>query len=261
MSLENQKQRIINRKAFNKDNHAGGMWKVAYADFVTAMMTFFMLMWILNSSTKERLEGIAKFFTPEAKSKTQEEVKKLNQDDYLYTPSFEQGISQQEKDFFAKIMISIKNNEKINNLDNVMLDITNEGLRIQIIDSDKRPMFKPGTDNLQPYIESLLVSIAEIIKPIQNYISVVGNTASIRNSNSIDLWGLSINRANKIRIFLSQYLGNDRIVKISGQADKNLFDDKSPYGNQNIRIEIILLSKDLVNKNKSPIPKGSLFNR
>jgi hypothetical protein len=56
-------------------------------------------------------------------------------------------------------------------------------------------------------------------------------------------------------------LGNDRIVKISGQADKNLFDDENPYGNQNIRIEIILLSKDLVNKNKSLIPKGSLFNR
>ena len=189
------------------------------------------------------------------------EVKKLNEDNYLYSTSSAQGISQQERDFFMKIMSSIKNNEKINGFDNVMLDITNEGLRIQIMDSDKRPMFKPGTDALQPYVESLLVSIAEVVKPIQNYISVVGNTASIRNANSVDLWGLSINRANKIRIFLSQYLGNDRIVKISGQADKSLFDDENPYGNQNIRIEIILLSKDLVNKNKSPIPRGSLFNR
>jgi chemotaxis protein MotB len=264
--------------------HHGGAWKVAYADFVTAMMAFFLLLWLISVSDKATLQGVAQYFTPTesisdkaglgfdggADANLEEGIGAPNaaSSSLIYgSPSkghrvdsarLPSNMSDVEKDHFISIMNSIQQNSELQKYsDNLHVDITNEGLRIQIMDSDNRPMFKPNTSELQPYMERIINVIGRMVDSQPNYISISGHTATVKSgkSSGIDFWGISSQRANEVRKYMGKKLINrNQVVKILGKADREPFDPKDPYGVKNIRVGITLLNNESVSAFHKSIP-------
>lgn len=235
--------------------HQGGMWKIAYADFITAMMVLFLLLWILGVTPKESLQGVADHFSKHillgngALSGSQSQkafgvvdeadqsaasISEIDKTNILNTLMAEAQSADQSK--YAQIVKDLQTN--------MAIDVTPEGLKLQIMETDGRPMFKPGTDELQAYVEQLLNIISKVINKMPNPVSITGHTASLRDpsSTNIDLWNLSILRANKAREYLSQKIHPRKIVQVSGKADMEPADKSNPYGAKNIRISIVLLN-------------------
>ena len=186
--MSDDKRPIIIKKV-KKGGHAahhGGAWKIAYADFVTAMMAFFLLMWLLNSSTKEQLEGISEYFTPtvgvegnpvkrpgELESQVsvdkhpiegsviaspQQEIDAPNN---IEQQNFSNALSELQK------IISSEADDELSK--RILVDMTPEGLRIQIFDDENRPLFKPDTNELQEYTKKLIDNISMVIKVLPNF--------------------------------------------------------------------------------------------
>lgn len=260
-------------------------WKVAYADFVTAMMAFFLLLWLVSISSRDTLKGIAEYFTPTesvsnkaglgfdgganpnmdksiasqsaaSSSLIYGSPSKGHRVDSARMPS---NMSDVEKDHFVSIMNSIEQNSELKNYsDNLSIDITNEGLRIQITDSDNRPMFKPNTAELEPYMEKIVTVIGKIVANQPNYISISGHTASIKDPNSankLDFWEISADRANEVRKnMMKQLIDKKQVVKIIGRADREPYDAKDPYGVKNIRVGITLLNDASISNYQKAAP-------
>lgn len=289
-SKNNQHITIIKKvKKFHGGGHHGGAWKVAYADFVTAMMAFFLLLWLLSVSSEKTLKGISEYFTP---TEAISDKSGLGFDGGT-NPNLQDGVgtthtaassliygspskghrvdearesssmSDVEKDHFLSLAKSLENNPEIQKFaDNIHIDVTNEGLRIQITDSDNRPMFKPNTAELQSYMKSILKVIGSIVKDQPNYISISGHTASLKNpatASDVDFWQISSDRANEVRNFLTENSINDsQVVKIIGRSDREPFDSKDPYGVTNIRVAITLLNEKSVSSYEKSVPDKGL---
>ncbi len=289
--MAKKKKNIIIKKIkkVSGGGHHGGAWKVAYADFVTAMMAFFLLLWLLSVSSEPTLQGVAEYFTPTeaisdkaglgfdggseaniedgnaTKSQTASSLiygapTKAHRIDAANKPS---NIADSDQDNLLTIMNNISNDPLVQHYsDNISMDMTSEGLRIQIMDSENRPVFKPNTAMLQPYMETLLKVIGKMIKNQPNYISVSGHTASVRNyeeEDGIDTWELSTERANRVRKFLSgKILQEYQIIRIVGRADKEPFNPADPYGPKNIRVAITLLNADAISVHERAIPADEL---
>jgi len=267
--------------------HHGGMWKVAYADFVTAMMAFFLLMWLIGATPKENLQGIAKYFTPTVSRRQDKGLgfdggADPNIQEGVYAPhssstsliygsplngphmvqaELNRQIVDSEKRSFINIMNNIQKRISTEIADNIVMDVTAEGLRIQVMDSDNRPMFKAGTDEMQPYMAKILTMLGDLLKSQPNYISICGHTASFKDpaaAGDIDYWRLSVLRANKVRAFLSNLIKPDQVVRLLGKADKEPFDVRDPYGAKNIRITITLLTNSYVGKSQQVAPTSIL---
>jgi len=282
---KNQTIIIKKVKKVQGGGHHGGAWKVAYADFVTAMMAFFLLMWLVAVSSQTTLKGIAEYFTPtEAISDkaglgfdggTDANMKEGVANSFAASSSLVYGspskghridaasnpdnMSQVEKDHFMSVMNSIQQSAELQNYaDNIQIDVTNEGLRIQIMDSDNRPIFKPNTAELQPYMKKIIDIIGRMIKDQPDYISVSGHAASIKDksqSSGLDLWLLSTNRANEVRKYLTHDLINDKqVAKVIGKSDREPFDPKDPYGAKNIRVGITLLNDHSISEYQKALP-------
>jgi chemotaxis protein MotB len=290
MSANNKNIIIVKKVKKGHAGHHGGMWKVAYADFVTAMMAFFLLMWLIGATPKENLDGIAKYFTP---TNARRQDKGLGFDggadpniqEGVYSPNsaasslvygspingphmvqaeLNRQIVDSEKRSFVNIMNSIQRKLSTEIADHVVFDISPEGIRIQIMDSDNRPMFKSGTDEMQPYMIKILSILGESLKNQPNHISISGHTATSKNpivTSDVDYWKLSALRANKVRGFLSDTLKPDQVIRIIGKADKEPFDHRDPYGTKNIRIAITLLTNKQVDKGQQVAPDSVLQGR
>jgi chemotaxis protein MotB len=275
-------RKIKKIQAYKKQS---GSWKVAYADFVTAMMAFFLLLWLLSVSSESTVEGVAKYFTPmESISDkaglgfdggTETNIEKGIGAENAASSSLIYGspskghrvdparkssnMTDVEKEHFISIMNSIDQNSDLKAYsDNLQMDITNEGLRIQIIDSDNRPMFKPNTSELEPYMEKIISVIGKIVSTQPTYVYISGHTSSIKDgniSNTLDLWKISSDRANEVRKFMVKKLVDKKqVVKIIGRADREPFDYKNPYSVQNIRVGITLLNEDSISDYQKSIP-------
>ncbi len=283
--MAKQQQIIIKKiKKVQGGGHHGGAWKVAYADFVTAMMAFFLLLWLISVSDKATLQGVAQYFTPtesisdkaglgfdggadaniekgagapnEASSSLiYGSPSKGHRVDSARMPS---NMSDIERDHFISIMNSIQQSSELKSFaDNIQIDITNEGLRIQIMDSDNRPMFKPNTAELQPYMEKIVTIIAKMVSTQPNYISISGHTASVKagSDTGIDFWNISSSRANEVRKFMTQKLiDKGQVVKIIGLSDREPFDPKDPFGIKNIRVGITLLNEASITAYQRSVP-------
>jgi len=265
-----------------------GMWKVAYADFITAMMAFFLLMWLLSITSDETLKGVAKYFTPTSSvgdkaglgfdggldaniedgigaphsasssliyGSPSKNYRKINDKHNVNTNA--------EKQQFLAIINNMRKNPELQDLsDNINIDVSDDGLRIQIMDSDNRPMFKPNTYELQPYMSRILTIVGKMIKDQPNYIAISGHTASIEGNNgklrNIDSWNISSQRANEVRKFLATNLINDnQVVKIVGMANREPFDIKDQYSVKNIRVSITLLNNALLSPFQQSAPSNS----
>ena len=263
--------------------HHGGAWKVAYADFVTAMMAFFLLLWLLNVTTKEQKEGIAEYFDPNPRitlsesgaggmlggltvspdgamvsdvqqmAERQETNPSMQQQD-ISDEQLREEIKKREEENFKKaeaaIEQAVKDNPQLKELQkNLRMDMTPEGLRIQIIDSDGQPMFPSGSAQMYPRTETLLSKLADVIRKMPNEISVRGHTDGIPYSkgNAYGNWELSADRANASRrVLVRAGVPEDKVNNVLGKADRDHLIPEKPNDAQNRRISIILLRQELV---------------
>ena len=267
---------IIKKIKKGGHGHHGGAWKVAYADFVTAMMAFFLLLWLIASTSEETKEGIADYFTPTIGLKdeigigfeggvkpesdgtekddttpvgivfgappTGEIVKSPDQlsDDYkVETQVFEKVENQVEKLFEEELGAFKKN---------LLIDQTPEGLRIQVVDQDKLSMFKPGSAELQPFAKMILRKLAPIIQSLPNRMSVSGHTDSVGYGANAKYsnWELSADRANATRRYLVQSeVDQKKFAVVQGKADRDPLLPHDPTAERNRRISLVLLRKHL----------------
>ena len=282
---------VIKKVKKGGHGHHGGAWKVAYADFVTAMMAFFLLLWLLSSAPKETLKGIADFFTPTIGLKdqkgigveggqsaaTKEGTKKSdgasqsvvfgsttsgaivkNPDNRVAAPeeSDAQNFSHVEHDLYKAIE---KNPELSSFKDSILIEQTPEGLKIELLDQQQKPMFLPGTSQLQPYTEVILKKVAAVIRYLPNYVSIAGHTNSDRfSTEKSDNWSLSSDRANVTRRFLvdNKLMDYDQITRVVGKADQEPLDTQHPEAARNMRIELLLLRQNILPFQKKSAPEN-----
>jgi len=284
---------IIKKVKKGGHGHHGGAWKVAYADFVTAMMAFFLLMWLLASTPQEKLTGIADFFAPtvglrdskgigvdggsapDAKDGTNKS-KNASQDQVVFSAETSGAIvkdpdhrvkapeenddvnfSHTQHDLYKAIE---KSPDLQDFKDSIKIEATPEGLKVELLDKKDKPMFYPGTSKLEPYMEMILRKVSTIIKFLPNYISISGHTNSARfnESNTIDNWTLSSDRANVTRHFLvdNHLIDYDQITRIVGKADQEPLDFEHPENISNMRVELLLMRQSLVPFQKKSAPEN-----
>ncbi|OGT21968.1 MAG: hypothetical protein A2V90_06385 [Gammaproteobacteria bacterium RBG_16_57_12] len=260
---------IIKRIKKGGHAHHGGSWKVAYADFVTAMMAFFLLMWLLTAATPDQKLAIAGYFSnPSAVAGSGgQSTSLINMGSSLDlmnvglgkapTPDFksEEEIRKRaeaiERDRLANLESVLKqqiddDKELSQHKDQVMIEITDEGLRIQIIDKENRPMFDLGSAVLKPFASRLLRDIATVINKLPNTISLAGHTDATPygTTNGYTNWELSSDRANASRRELVQGgIEANKIVRVEGlAATKPLLPD-DPDNPANRRITILVMKR------------------
>lgn len=285
---------IIKKVKKYEGGHHGGAWKVAYADFVTAMMAFFLLLWLLNVTTDEAKNAIANYFDPthpelsEAVSgsggvlggltvSTEGAMAQMTQpvtsdrasgatrtavkagQTGTDNPDFsEDELAQLEKEFRQEeekrfeeakkeIEEAIQGDPELAELmKNVMIDVTPEGLRIQIIDQEGRPMFPSGSAEMYDYTRKLMGKVADAILKMPNDISVRGHTDSYQYASGAKYtnWELSADRANSTRrILLASNIPETRLANVMGKADREHLVPEKPLDAKNRRISIILLKE------------------
>jgi chemotaxis protein MotB len=298
---------IIKRIKKGDHAHHGGAWKVAYADFVTAMMAFFLLMWLINTTTPEQKRGIADYFAPQSIAQTvsgsggvlggkvmgQESARaggavsvfqnnsppaKANSshsaqngasqggaaasqgaanDDKAANPDADTTNSSTQDGDFAHaaeaIHQAIKDNPDIAALSaQVVMDRAPDGLRIQLVDQDGRPMFQQGTAVPMPYTRTLLQAVAKVIDRLPNRLSIAGHTEAKQfSSGGTTNWELSAARANVGRqILTAAGLDSDRIYEVAGKAGAEPLLPEDPNASANRRLSIVLL------REAPPVPLG-----
>ncbi len=267
---------IKKKKNRSEESSHAGMWKVAYADFITAMMCFFLLMWLISTTPTDKLEGIAKYFatknskfsgtgTEDGKEKAiapKSQPKQLLQSksgEQVFDSDKANLLSAEEKQSFVNTMNDIRKDKVLQEFsENIIWDITSEGLRIQITDTNNRPMFKPNTSELAPYMMEILNAVGRMISAYPNYIAIAGHTASVMQNDqitgNIDYWGLSALRANEVRKFLSSTLKDGQVIRIIGKSDTEPMNPRDPFNSQNARISITLLGETSVSKYQQSVP-------
>lgn len=314
--MDSDKKQPIIIKKIKKSGHGahhGGSWKIAYADFVTAMMAFFLLMWLINVTSEEQRRGIANFFDPiasgskmsgnqgvmggtsikekdgtlstsnsritikpapltekghggqaagDSKNKeddahqfagmTEEEKQKIIaqqdiQSKLVATKTYKN--KEEEENSFKGISDQVKQAiESIPELkelkNNVNIEETKEGLRINIIDQNNQSMFPSGSSRMYKQMQQILTQVARAIKDVPNKIDISGHTDSVPyTSNSLfSNWELSAERANATRRVLAESgISDTRFDSVIGKADRDPFDAENPKSASNRRISITLL--------------------
>lgn len=315
-------------KKSNHEGHHGGSWKVAYADFVTAMMAFFLMMWLLNATSEQQRRGISNYFGPVGEGigaggtggllggsalETKGNFNSTKPDSNVNTNHLKNEMTADEdedeedgnKDFLgdepsnSKMQMKAENQKKedikpqelvkaqaivqkyesqiftqathellqaiqeipeLKELaENLIIDQTPEGLRIQIVDQQRYSMFPRGSFEMYPHTKTLVALVAKVIKKLPNKISITGHTDSFQFSNDkkYSNWELSADRANATRReFLDQGIPQDRMIYVVGKADTEPLVPQDKADDKNRRISIILHRTDKDNPS-SPLLDSS----
>ncbi|MBS0368851.1 MAG: flagellar motor protein MotB [Proteobacteria bacterium] len=292
MSDDTQQPIVVKKIKKGGGGAHGGAWKIAYADFVTAMMAFFLLMWLLGSTAQGDLKGIADFFSSPLKvamnggsgagdalspiagggqdlTRSVGQVKRGDVDGKrsinieaakgATKPEGDDGKNIQSKseerkerarleDLKGQIEAIIEASPSLRAFKNqLLLDITSEGLRIQIVDEQNRPMFDSASATLKPYTQELLRAIGATLNGVENSVSLSGHTDSTRyagGERGFSNWELSANRANASRRELVLGgLAEGKMVRVVGLADTVPLDAANPNAAINRRISIIVLNR------------------
>ncbi|MFT0531520.1 flagellar motor protein MotB [Castellaniella hirudinis] len=258
---------VVRRKRAYGEAHHGGSWKIAYADFMTAMMAFFLVMWLLSLVPKSELEGIAEYFrTPLITAVTGGHNLDSSRSPIPGgQPSPIPNVSppptpmslQDDED--AQDQSNLENlKEQLENLiehnpvlmqfrPQLLLDMTPDGLRIQILDQQNRPMFATGSAHVQSYMRDILRELAPPISKLPNAITLSGHTDAMQYASgdrSYSNWELSADRANSARRELvAGGLVEKKVKRIVGLGDTvNLIQD-DPFAAVNRRISILVLNR------------------
>ncbi|MFO0752747.1 MAG: flagellar motor protein MotB [Thermodesulfovibrionales bacterium] len=242
---------IIKKVKKGHGGHHGGAWKVAYADFVTAMMAFFLLLWLLTMTSSEKRAVLAQYFKnfsifQEAGKSFMKESSQILQSPSgdLKSSSRDPGMGTEltAEDLKEKLKRAIE--QKLKGLsDQVLVDIFEGGVRIQLVDSEGKPMFYPGSAELSPSAKALLKLVSENIRDMLNRVAVEGHTdAAPLLKGQTTNWELSTARASSARRELeSDGIDSNRVARVVGYADTELLIKENPRDPRNRRISIILL--------------------
>ncbi len=297
-----EKQPIIIIKRIKKveGGHHGGAWKVAYADFVTAMMAFFLLLWLLNVTTDEQKAMISSYFAPadpriatstsgaggvmggttispdgamtsdrtpvSQQRDPSEGVGRQDGEDGTAPPSKEEqqleAMDKADDKAFDQtqeaIREALESQPDMKDLaQNLLMDMTPEGLRIQIVDQDGKPMFEVGSAKPLPAALKLFALVTSVVKPLPNKISVRGHTDSTPYGKDAIYtnWELSADRANASRrAMLADELPLERIENVQGKADREPLVPSDLSNARNRRISIILMKQSITSGIKKPAP-------
>ncbi|MDX2234907.1 MAG: flagellar motor protein MotB [Hyphomonadaceae bacterium] len=284
MAAANKAPIIIKRIKKGGHGHHGGAWKVAYADFVTAMMAFFLLMWLINTTSPEQKRGIADFFAPASVSETtsgaggllagqalaesgarqaqetQFKEGRSNGGDLQGAPDPQNGTAEATEASLARARAARENAEferaeqsirqAIQDMPDlaelskhVLMEVTPEGLRIQLVDQEGRSMFEAGGAELNGRARKLLSAVANVAADLPNRLSIAGHTdGSPPSSRGMTNWELSADRANAARrVVQASGIPQDRIYQVAGKADSEpLFpDDPTLPGNRRISVTLL----------------------
>lgn len=276
---DDTKQPIIIKKIKKGGGGAhGGAWKIAYADFVTAMMAFFMLMWLLGSTAQGDLQGIADYFQNPLKvslaggsgsgdsssviqgggkdlTASHGQVKSGDVKAPRKTINLQKLKAEYEKAERTKLAGLKGELESLIDANPVLkqfksqllLDLTSEGLRIQIVDEKNRPMFDSASSEVKPYTRTILREIGQTLNKVENHISLAGHTDAqpfASGGREFSNWELSTNRANASRRELvAGGMADQKIMRVVGMSSTVLFDKQDPYSPINRRISIVIMNK------------------
>jgi chemotaxis protein MotB len=251
--MTDQKAKIIIKKVKKVTGGGahGGSWKVAYADFVTAMMAFFLLLWLLSMVSQEKRIRIATYFksfsifTQSGTSfmEKSSEVFNLPGDSGKRVPQEMQGQTVMKPEQF-KEAIKQAIEAKLGDIkDQIIVDVFEGGVRIQLVDKEGKPMFDLGSPRPTPIAMRIMTVIGDQIKAMPNSVSVEGHTDSLTyKSSSYGNWELSTERALSARKLLEGYgLNASRLTRVAGYADTVPFVKEDPEDPRNRRISVILL--------------------
>ncbi len=269
---------IVIKKITKRSVHHGGQWKIAYADFVTAMMAFFLLMWLLSTSSKAELQGISEYFqTPlqimpsrgagtydgtsiiqgggQDLAQHRGRLKKYNPEADTKPLSLKAAQAELERidklrleDLKERLERLIESNATMRQFrKQLLVDITTEGLRIQIVDDRNRPMFALARAELEPHTRDILQKLGDVLNEMPNKISLSGHTDAIPYASGekhYSNWELSADRANASRRELvAGGMSEQKIMRVVGLSSAALFDKDDPANPVNRRISIIVMSK------------------
>ena len=287
MSDDTQQPIIVKRVTKGGGGHHGGAWKIAYADFVTAMMAFFLLMWLLGSTAKGDLKGIADYFNTPLKvalmggsgsgdsssvlqgggtdlTRTTGQVRQGEIDSKKRTINL-QALQAEKEGKMARAEAEATERAKLSELkgqiealveanpslrpfkNQLLLDITSEGLRIQIVDEKNRPMFDSASAELKPYTRDILHEIGRVLNQVENRLSLSGHTDATQyagGDRGFSNWELSASRANASRReLIAGGMDEKKVLRVVGLASSILFDKEDPSNPINRRISIIVMNK------------------
>lgn len=274
---------IIVKRVNKGGGHHGGAWKIAYADFVTAMMAFFLLMWLLGSTAKGDLQGIAEYFkTPlkvamsggsgsgdsssviqgggqnltrkegQLRKGNDPEIKKTYNLQAAHFKDAQKELERKEmarlRALKARIVDAIEARPTLRQFKNqLLIDITTEGLRIQIVDEQNRPMFALSKAEPQPYTREILLEIGRALNDVPNRISLSGHTDAkpyASGEKGYSNWELSADRANASRrVLIAGGMDEAKLLRVVGLSSAVLFDTQDPFNPINRRISIIVMNK------------------
>lgn len=282
MATDAKKLQPIIIKKIKKGGHAvhGGAWKIAYADFVTAMMAFFLLMWLLGSTSEGDKKGLSDYFSAPLKvsmmggsgagastsvitgggsdlTQKSGQLRTGNGQDTLSKKAMAEAVKTEvaKQDakklaaLSAKISALISSNPKLSEFTSqIRLDTTPDGLQIQIVDDQKRPMFDSGSAMVKPYMREILREIGAALNGVENKISLDGHTDRSPYSSAdrgYSNWELSSDRANASRRELVVAgMPDDKLARVVGLASSNLLDAENPFSPTNRRISIIVMTRE-----------------
>ncbi len=288
MSKGKDRAIIVKRVAPAKKGHHGGAWKLAYADFMTAMMAFFLLMWLLSAVTPVQLKGIAEYFNQPLKAallgsgqrsaqessiiegggrdistdsagvtrrsdgtmsqathraaKNDEEAQQETQG------SLERREQVRLHDLQVKLMAAIEANPVLRQYkQQIRIDSTLTGLRIEIVDTQKRPMFATASDDVEPYMRDILRAIGATLNDVPNRIVVQGHTDAVPyagGGKGYSNWELSADRANASRReLIAGGMDEAKVMRVLGLASTQNLNKADPLDPENRRISVIVLNR------------------
>ncbi|MBT2300476.1 flagellar motor protein MotB [Variovorax paradoxus] len=262
-----EKGRIVVRRvaASGGGGHGGGGWKIAYADFMTAMMAFFLVMWLLSNASPKQREGIAEHFRMPLKVAMNGGEKSSTSESVIPGGGADPSMSLDGE--MRRVMADADDEADANRLESmkkrldalienspvfkqfrsqILIDITTEGLRLQIVDNENRPMFDLASARLVPHMRAILREIGPALNELPNKLTLSGHTDAIVYTNgdkSYGNWELSADRANASRRELVMGgMAEDKVMRVVGLADSQHLDKAEPRNPINRRISIVVLN-------------------
>jgi chemotaxis protein MotB len=299
MATDGKKLQPIIVKKVKKGGHAvhGGAWKIAYADFVTAMMAFFLLMWLLGSTSEGDKKGLSDFFSSPLKvamtggsgagasnsiltgggadlAKQAGQSQQGDGNDPIRKKraieAAKAEIAKQDAkrmaSLSAKISAVISNSPKLAQFSSqIRLETTPDGLQIQIVDDQKRPMFDSGRAVVKPYMRDILGEIGAALNGVENKISLDGHTDQApygSGERGYSNWELSADRANASRrVLVDAGMPDDKLARVVGLGSSILLDPDNPLSPINRRISIIVMTREaeerLLGSARKPVAPAS----
>jgi chemotaxis protein MotB len=253
--MDNTQPIIIKRVKKVAGGHHGGAWKIAFADFMTAMMAFFLVMWLMTSATPEQKRAISGYFqdpigftesasphvidlggtptpSPDRTLHDEPDPAVTQQPSTIDAEQLENLSEQMERERLEIVLQELQNKVEENPdltrfKDQILFEITQDGLRIQIVDTENRPMFALGSAQLQPYFEDILLAMADTIRALPNKISISGHTDAkpFVGRGDFGNWELSAGRANAARrTLIAGGYPDEQIARVVGYASSALYD-------------------------------------